>query len=144
MCCIFTILQGCALLRWRRSHWNLPHHTHHSAEDEANGRKGKFIGLGHPHSSIMSSLHETNTVIKQDTPEQRTHLVGLQAVDIYQLLRMMRNERAFLVQTPEQYKFCYRVILEVNLLIFVCLCRMYVRINNAKCSQCVFSFQLAI
>lgn len=44
---------------------------------------------------------------------QKMKRFGGRAVDIFQLLTLMRNERASLVQTSEQYKFCYRVILDL-------------------------------
>jgi len=54
----------------------------------------------------------TGTFLTIHITLQEMMRIGGKAINVLDLVGMMRNERAFLVQTQEQYKFCYRIILE--------------------------------
>jgi len=61
----------------------------------------------------FGGVGRTGTFLTVHITLQKIKECGGRSLKVVDLLSMMRNERAALVQTVEQYKFCYRVILEL-------------------------------
>jgi len=69
-------------------------------------------GIGPIIVHCFGGVGRTGTFLTIHSALQKMKRRGGNAMQIEQLLSLMRHERANLVQTAEQYKFCYRILLE--------------------------------
>jgi len=58
----------------------------------------------------FGGVGRTGTFLVIHSTIQKMTRLGGKAINVLDILAMMREERSSLVQTPEQYKFCYRMI----------------------------------
>jgi len=70
------------------------------------------INMGPVIVHCFGGVGRTGTFLTIHSALQKMKRRGGNAMQIEQLLSLMRHERANLVQTAEQYKFCYRILLE--------------------------------
>lgn len=61
----------------------------------------------------FGGVGRTGTFLLVHATYQKIKRIGGKAMEIENILALMRHKRANLVQTAEQYKFCYRMLLEL-------------------------------